>query len=261
MNLQENERNKIIFGLNLLLGINNNGYKLKSINIKEDVIFFSNGEKDEKISIKKIMENIPKVVDTEDENSEIINSDIELTSTSDIVKEARGQNNLKQILSETSDLPNQNGGYETSFFSETSEMSKMSEMSEMSEISKSFTESNKKIVGGSKNIFQKSKLSETSSVKMSEMSNYSKTSSAVFNERTDKYSDTSVIGQIGGKLNETTDTLMDLSELKQRKNPKSSNLDMGIFKKNQSGGSADSVRRKMMDVGINSNSSTSSICE
>ena len=54
-----------------------------------------------------------------------------------------------------------------------------------------------------------------------------------------------------------------MSELKQRKTSKSStNLDMGIFtKKAQSGGSVGNIRKKMMDIGINSNSSTSSICE
>jgi len=37
---------------------------------------------------------------------------------------------------------------------------------------------------------------------------------------------------------------------------------MGIFtKKSQSGGAVETIKRKMMDVGINSNSSTSSICE
>ena len=83
--------------------------------------------------------------------------------------------------------------------------------------------------------------------------------------RSNKYSDTSIIEQteqIGGKTNETdTDTLMSLSELKQRKNPKQSNLDMGIFKKVQSGGNIDSnIKKKMINNGINS-SSTSSICE
>ena len=118
------------------------------------------------------------------------------------------------------------------------------------------------MIGGSKNIFKKSKYSDTSSVQVNELSNYSKTSSVVFNNRSDKYSDTSIIGQVGGKLNETSDTLMDMSELKQRKNVKSSNLDMGIFRKNQSGGSIDTnIKKKMINAGINSTSSTSSICE
>jgi hypothetical protein len=107
------------------------------------------------------------------------------------------------------------------------------------------------------------KYSETSSFKMSEMYNNSDTSSEMFNGRSDKYSDTSEIVHTGGKFNYSSDTLMDLSELRQRKTPKSStNLDMGIFtKKVQSGGSVNSIRKKMMDVGINSDSSTSNICE
>ena len=144
--------------------------------------------------------------------------------------------------------------------------------------------------GLAKNIFKKSLYSETSSFNQSDMSNYSATSTDVF--RSDKYSETSVIGQVGGKAtlldtstdifksdkySETSiigqiggrailsDTLDELSELKQRKSLNtisSTKLDMGIFtKKSQSGGAIDSIKRKMMEIGINSNSSTSSICE
>ena len=116
--------------------------------------------------------------------------------------------------------------------------------------------------GLAKNIFKKSLYSETSSFNQSDMSNYSATSTDVF--RSDKYSETSVIGQVGGRAI-LSDTLDELSELKQRKSLNtisSTKLDMGIFtKKSQSGGAIDSIKRKMMEIGINSNSSTSSICE
>lgn len=245
MNLQENEKAKIIFGLNLLCGIDVGGYKLKSINVKDNTIIFSNEDKEEKINIKELMT---------EKSKEIGNSDVEitevkkvpqlgLTETSEIVRNIRdGKNELEIKTSE------QVGGFGALNFSETSDLSEIN---------------TNKMMGGSKNIFiGKSKYSETSSIGMSEMSNNSKTSSAVFNARSDKYSDTSVIGQIGGKAIETSDTLMGVSELKQRKISKQQNLDMGIFKKVQSGGSVDTnIKRKMMDVGINSNSSTSSICE
>lgn len=245
MNLQENEKAKIIFGLNLLCGMDIEGYKLKSINIKDDAIIFTNGDKEEKISIKKLMSETSKEV----KNSEVENSEVEqipiigLTETSEIVRNVRnGKDKLETELSE------QVGGFDRLNFSETSDLSDIPI---------------NKMTGGNKNVFiGKSKYSETSSVKMNETSNFSKTSSAVFNGRSDKYSDTSVIGQIGGKSNETSDTLMNISELKSRKISKQPNLDMGIFKKVQSGGSVDTnIRKKMMNVGINSNSSTSSICE
>lgn len=112
-----------------------------------------------------------------------------------------------------------------------------------------------------KNIFKSSKYSDTSSVRPEEMSHLSKTSSAVFNARSDKYSDTSVLGQVGGMG--LSDTLNSISELKQRKSKGyNSSLDVGIFRKAQAGGSANNneLKKKMMDLGINS-SSTSSICE
>ena len=245
MNLQENEKNKIIFALGLLMGIDINGYKLSTIDVKGDTVIFSNGDKEEKIIISEITENMPKGFETHD-----VDVDVEaevIKPSAEVIK--GGYNNFKtQSFSETSEMQFQNNS--AIKYSETSDI-----LSEMP----------KKLSGGSKsNIFQKS-YSDTSSIKMSDMSNYSKTSSAVFNGRSDKYSDTSVIGQIGGnvKANEiTSDTLMDVSELKSRKNAKTANLDMGIFRKNLSGGSIDTnMRKKMMEVGINSNSSTSSICE
>ena len=263
MNLQENEKAKIIFGLNLLCGMNIGGYKLKSINIKDDAIIFANGDKEEKISVKELMsEKSIEVENSEVETTEVKNvPQLGLTETSEIIRNVRnGKDELKTDMSEQ---VGGFGGYSVSNFSETSDLSEVPM---------------NKMIGGSKNVFVgKSKYSETSSLKMSEMSNFSKTSSAVFNARSDKYSDTSVIGQIGqigqmgqmgqmgqtgGKSNETSDTLMGVSELKQRKSSKQTNLDMGIFRKVQSGGTVDTnIRRKMMDVGINSNSSTSSICE
>ena len=158
----------------------------------------------------------------------------------------------ENVVSETSaletDLP------KNDLFSETSDMndSVVQPVKPVGEMNGGF---------GNKNIFKSSKYSETSSVRPEEMSNLSKTSSAVFNARSDKYSDTSVLGQMGGGM-ETTDTLRSISELKQRKTRNTSSLDVGIFKKAQSGGSANTneLKKKMMDLGINS-SSTSSICE
>ena len=124
-------------------------------------------------------------------------------------------------------------------------------------------------VGGSNSVFKSSKYSETSSAKFSDMQHFSQTSSVNFNARSDKYSDTSIIGQIGGADTEISDTLRSVSELKERSNKYSkssrSNLDLGIFKKSQShsqsGGSANNeIKKKMVEAGIHS-SSTSSICE
>jgi hypothetical protein len=253
--LKESEKSRIIFALNLLSEKLESGYKLESLNIKDDCIVFSNGVKQEKISIKKIMEVMDK---EQNVNSEVEKSDMGLETTEMIVKETRNEpiTDEKTVLSDTSLMSKVGGGYKN--FSETSEMYEISEMSEMS---------NKinRMTGGSKNIFQKSKYSETSSLKQTDMSNFSATSTDIFNGRSDKYSDTSSIkGQVGG-TNLTSDTLGGVSELKQRKVSKTQSiqkLDMGIFtKKSQSGGAVETIKRKMMDVGINSNSSTSSICE
>ena len=52
--------------------------------------------------------------------------------------------------------------------------------------------------------------------KFSDMQHFSQTSSVNFNARSDKYSDTSIIGQIGGADTEISDTLRSVSELKER---------------------------------------------
>jgi len=253
--LKESEKSRIIFALNLLSEKLESGYKLESLNVKDDCIIFSNGEKQEKISIKKIMDVMDK---EQNVNSEVEKSDVDLETTEMIVKKTRNEpiTDEKTVLSDTSLMSKIGGGYKN--FSETSEMYEISEMSEMSNKTNGMT-------GGSKNIFQKSKYSETSSLKQTDVSNFSATSTDIFNGRSDKYSDTSVIkGQVGG-TNLTSETLNGVSELKQRKVSKiqsTQKLDMGIFtKKSQSGGAVETIKRKMMDVGINSNSSTSSICE
>lgn len=262
--LKESEKSRIIFALNLLSEKLESGYKLDSLNFKDDSIVFSNDVKQEKISIKKIMEVMDKEQNSDIKQSNNKNTEIEITETTEkIVKETRDgpMTDDKMLMSETSVLK----GGEYGNFSETSEMYEISEMSEMSVMP---SVSNKMIGGNSKNIFQKTKYSETSSLKQTDVSNFSVTSTDIFNGRSDKYSDTSVIkGQVGG-TNLTSDTLGGVSELKQRKvsNTQSQlptpKLDMGIFtKKSQSGGAVDSLKRKMMNIGINSNSSTSSICE
>lgn len=263
--LKENERSKIIFALNLLSDKLESGYKLESLNMKDDCLIFINGDKQEKLSIKKMMEPFNKEALTNSEvdksNSQSLSKDMELETTEIIEKVRNEPVKADKIgFSETSVMK----GGEYINFSETSEMYEISEMSDMSKL---LNVSNK-MKGGftdpHKNIFQKSKYSETSSLKQTDMSNFSATSTELFNGRSDKYSDTSDIkGQVGGKSNLTSDTLIEISELKQRKVSKTTpKLDMGIFtKKTQSGGSADNIKRKMMEIGINSNSSTSSICE
>lgn len=123
----------------------------------------------------------------------------------------------------------------------------------------------KKQTGGSRSIFKSSKYSDTSSARFTDMSNFSQTSSVNYNSRSDKYSETSVLGQIGGNGVETSDTLKSISDIKERKNRNSSksNLDIGIFKKlqSQSGGFSNvDLKKKNLELGINS-SSTSSLCE
>lgn len=264
--LKKTEKSRIIFALSLLKEKIDSGYNLESINIKNDTIVFSNGEKEEKISIKKIMEEVNNGEIETDKINQINETDsqknLELNTTEKMVNEIRNEP-IKDTIVDTSVSASQVGGYGRNInFSETSEMYEISEMSEMSEM----PNMGNKITGGA-NIFQKSKYSETSSLKHTDISNYSATSSLTFNGRSDKYSDTSVLGQLGGKAeNLTSDTLGVVSELKQRKVSKNTKqvpkLDMGIFtKKSQSGGAVENIKRKMMDIGINSNSSTSSICE
>jgi len=241
MEFTNEERNKIRFAYDLLNEINVNGKKFNSIN-SEGILLLSNGSDNQNINIHsfsiKHKENDNAISETS-EMGQAGGMSLKYSETSEMGQV--GGMSLK--YSETSEI-GQNGGMSLKY-SETSEMSEMPN----------------KMIGGTKNIFKKMNYSETSSIKMSNVTNNSKTSSEMFNGRSDKYSETSIIGQIGGKNNETSETLMGISELKQRKTYKS-NLDMVIFKKNQSGGSADnSVKKKMMDIGINSNSSTSSICE
>lgn len=135
-------------------------------------------------------------------------------------------------------------------------------LSDTSEDNEELLKPKEPLKGGNlnKNVFQK--ISDTSSVKYSDMSLPLNLSQTSYNGRSDKYSDTSIIGQMGGNL-DISDTLMSVSELKDRKNKitNNSNLNLGIFKKVQSGGSTNNeLNKKIKEIGINS-SSTSSICE
>lgn len=260
-NLSNEEKNNLLsrisFGLNILKDTEINGYKLISFNMKDDNVVFSNGTKEEKTSIKKMLGNLPygKIEHVEKvekkSNVEISKPDLQMTETTEMIKQIR---NEPFKSSETSAMV---GGYGNTQFSETSGMYEISDVSDVYELPE--------MTGGFKNIFQKIKYSETSSLDgESGISNISATSSVIFNGRSDKYSDTSALdNQTGGLKTFTSDTLMDISELKQRKTQsKTTNLDLGIFtKKSQLGGSVDSLKRKMNEMGIGSNSSTSSICE
>ena len=135
-------------------------------------------------------------------------------------------------------------------------------LSDTSEDNEELLKPKEPLKGGNlnKNVFQK--ISDTSSVKYSDMSLPLNLSQTSYNGRSDKYSDTSIIGQMGGNL-DISDTLTSVSELKDRKNKitNNSNLNLGIFKKVQSGGSTNNeLNKKIKEIGINS-SSTSSICE
>ena len=231
----DTETSKIIFALNLLTETLNNGYKLQSLNINNDSIVFSNDNTNtlKEMKISNIRQaytntNLPNMFNKEPIGNNMMrsNTSTDLSSTSDYVDNPRYSVNTSEYME---------GGVNM-IFSETSDMSSYKH--------------HKNLTGGSKNFFQKSTYSETSSLKYTDISNISATS-------------TDIAKQIGGELNlTTTDTLNGISELKQKMVAKTPNLDMGIFvKKTQSGGAVDSIRRKMMDVGINSNSSTSSICE
>lgn len=235
-----------------------NGYTFESID-KDGNLKISKNNENKDFNINDIMNNQDNMVSDYSETSDMINQ----------------QDNMVSKYSETSDVKQQGGmgsEYNKSLnmnhqgtnglkYSETSNMMQDEMISEYSETS-DMSEIPNKMVGGSKNIFKKNNHSDTPSVKMNNMLNYSKTSSELFNEKNNKYSETSMNSQYGGHNNETSDTLTGISELKDKKSFKSKKLDMGIFKKNQSGGSVDkNIRKKMMDIGINSNSSTSSICE
>lgn len=207
MNLTNIEKDKILFAIDLLNGIDNDKYKIKSINMVDNCVVFSNGIND----VFKMFN------DFNDSNDD------------------------KYINKETNNQETNN-----------------------QEANNKKTDGLKEMNGGKKNIFQKIKYSDTSSLNIDEIKNENKynslTSSVFFNEKSSKYSDTFATKQNGGKYNNfTSDTLMDLSEIKNRKNV-STNLDVDIFKKVQSGGSIDvNIKKKMKDIGINS--STSSICE
>jgi hypothetical protein len=262
--MNQKQSDIIKFAYNLLTGIDE--LKFSSIDENGYAVFYNKNNEKIEINLKNSKEKqsggntLPEYSETS-----------EMVQLGGIVSE----------YSETSEKGQIGGiggtGGIVSKYSETSEMGQLGEMSlkysETSEMTYMPNISNK-MIGGSKNIFKKINYSETSSIKKSIVSNYSKTSPEIFNERNDNYSETSVVSQIGGKNNQTTDTLMGISEIKQRKSFKSTNLDMGIFKKNQIsnlsdgslggliGGLADqNIKKKMADIGINSNSSTSSICE
>lgn len=223
MNIDNDQKTELELHLQFLSNFENNGFKIENINFQtKELTLGKNNEKN-----KYKFDEIINVQNIEGENN----------LTFDMQTD---QKNYPKDLSET--IVNQNSVNNTSVH----------------------------IGGNNKNIFKSSKYSDTSSVKLTEMSNYSKTSSAMFNDRSDNFSDTSVIGQVGGIL-DSTDTLMSISELKDRKKKLGStvssstftfksNLDLGIFKKTQSGGSNSDLKKKMLEAGINS-SSTSSLCE
>lgn len=243
--IPENMMNKLRYYLSDLGNLNLNGYNIKNINFcDKEIIFCTTNSSDEyKINFENI-ENKQRMVEesTSDENIDLT-SDMnteQLKKTDDFSSTSVNENSEKKLMPKNNEVENQGN----------------------------------QMGGNNKNIFKSSKYSDTSSNKFNELTNYSKTSSVIYNDRSDNFSETSVIGQIGGGL-ETSDTLRSVSELKERKNKSSaktsshtstfkSNLDIGIFKKsqNQSGGFKSSLdlKKKMLEAGINS-SSTSSICE
>ena len=244
MNINSEKRIDIAFHLNYLKNLDINSYKIESINF----------------STKEILFRKPNDSNTYKFNFDEIECQKNMSGESTLDSDVFGkisENNSKINLSNEQ-------------FSETSENTQIPQTQQTQQ-----TQPQPLTGGNGKNIFKSLKYSETSSFKANDMSNYSKTSSVMYNDRSDNFSDTSVLGQIGGGL-ESTDTLMSISELKDRKNKSKvfssgsskSNLDIGIFKKtqfqsqNQSGGSKSNIdfKKKMAEVGINS-SSTSSICE
>lgn len=255
MNLNQEQKQLITHCLNLLHNLEVDGFKIESLSLNNDCIIFSNDKTKNEVKISDVMKVENNNINTETDNNTIHPSDLDLTSS-----ENPHQKNT-----------NQEGGFifknifQKSKYSDTSSINQ-TENNQFSSTSETFiNESDNKQKGGflSKDIFQKSKYSDTSSLNQTNITNLSATSTDMFNGRSDKYSDTSALDQVGGGL--TSETL-NISELKPRKTSKSSrtstNLDMGIFtKKSQSGGSTNNIRKKMMEVGINSNSSTSSICE
>ena len=247
MDLKETTKGKLLFALNMLSGfkLDTDGLEIIKVDVPNKSIVYKSKTTDGEITVtvEELKRNIDlPVLETETDNdmktSDVIPVGItEISATSDNVESDQNKAN------ETSDV--KVGG--------------------------------RLQRGGNKSIFKSSKYSETSSAKYTDISNFSQTSSVNYNGRSDKYSDTSALGQIGGygdsdasifiqnggEGNETSDTLRSISELKDRKKVSSkSNLDIGIFKKvqQQSGGSTNELKKRMMEAGINS-SSTSSVCE
>lgn len=251
MNIDSEQKADISFHLNYLKNLDINGYTLESINFLTNEIIFC--KKNEENKIKYNFDEMEK------QKNMVGESTINNETTSDVNKILPNS----EMLSETSD---QNQVFSYKIEKEPQQQSQSQNQNKNQNGGNGLNNTN------NKSIFKSSKYSDTSSVKFTEISNYSKTSSAMYNDRSDNFSETSVIGQIGGGI-ETSDTLMSISELKERKNKSKSssssttfksNLDIGIFKKsqNQSGGSKSNLdlKKRMGELGINS-SSTSSICE
>jgi hypothetical protein len=239
---------RLLIALNMLSDINSisTTYKLKSVNFEDDkVVFTNNNGVEETKSLKDMLSRIEEkiVSDVKNIENKMLQSDTTLNLTTETEK-----------LTEMTEKPEQ------------------LELQQQSEQSVKSQKMEQKQSGGSSKIFKSSKFSDTSSVRYSENLNFSQTSSINKTFSSDLYSDTSAIALdsklVGGNGNlETSDTLRSISDIKGRKNKNNqmSNLDLGIFKKVQSGGSASTlpnndIKKKMLEVGINS-SSTSSVCE
>lgn len=240
MNINNSQKTELAFHLQYLSNFENNGFKIENINFVTKELTFVKENETNKYKLK--FEEIISMKNMAGEND--LTS--EMQTEQNIDARDLSETSVNQSLQSPAPVANANTNTNTN--------------------------SNVQTGGNNKNIFKSSKYSDTSSVKFTEMSNYSKTSSAMFNDRSDNFSDTSIIGQIGGKM-ETSDTLMSISELKDRKKKSNSkmssststfnaNLNVGIFKKTQtqSGGANIDIKKKMLEAGINS-SSTSSICE
>ena len=186
--------------------------------------------------------------------------------------EISNYSNTSDMQMSDKSIQNMMGGsknvFKSSKYSDTSSArpNELSNYSNTSDIqSQSFNKSLPNMMGGNKNVLKTSKYSDTSSAKFNdsfnESINNSNTLSNIFNSENNIYSETSNLGQFGGNF-ETSDTFKSISDLQERKS--NSNLDIGIFKKIQSGGfkNETDIKKKMLNLGINSNtSSTSSICE
>lgn len=236
MNINNSQKTELAFYLKYLSNFENDGFKIENINFVTRELTFAKENETNKYKYK--FEEIVSIKNMAGEND----FTSEMQTEQNIGAKDLSETSVNQSLQPSVPVSNPNPNTQT---------------------------------GGNvnnKNIFKSSKYSDTSSVKFTEMSNYSKTSSVMFNDRSDNFSDTSVMGQIGGKM-ESDDTLMSISELKDRRKKLGSkvssststfntNLNVGIFKKTQtqSGGANTDLKKKMLEAGINS-SSTSSICE